>query len=108
QAGCGGGARDFRGNFSERSRAHPRRRRVGVPRLAPPAARAGALGRTSYFGRSVNSPRLSLLQPATIEDARVVRWILTHLGLAGDEGPPPLLSTMKCIVGYGYVGVWAF
>ena len=27
---------------------------------------------------------------ATIEDPRVVRRILTHLGLAGDEGPPPL------------------
>jgi len=26
---------------------------------------------------------------ATIEDPRVVRRILTHLGLMGDEGPPP-------------------
>ena len=29
---------------------------------------------------------------ATIEDPRVVRRILTHLGLAGDEGPPAGLA----------------
>jgi len=29
---------------------------------------------------------------ATIEDPRIVRRILTHLGLAGDEGPPADLS----------------
>jgi len=26
---------------------------------------------------------------ATIDDPRVVRRILTHLGLVGDAGPPP-------------------
>jgi hypothetical protein len=58
--------------------------------LAPAALAVGRLAPAGLFGGCVGLSQLWRPDagPATIDDPRVVRRILTHLGLLGDAGPP--------------------